>query len=77
MIRQADEVRIVVDGDVFDFCNRMRGQMSAARYFLSPCSRNGKMNVPETLLLLKRLNADAGANPWRLSIQLHKLIDMR
>lgn len=77
MIRQADEVRIVVDGDVFDFCNRMRSQMSATRYFLSPCSRNGQMNVSETLLLLKRLNAHEGDNPWRLSIQLHKLIDMR
>jgi len=77
MIRQTDEVRIVADGDVFDFCNKMRTQMSAARYFLSPCSRKGKMNVSETLLLLKRLNANEYANPWRLSLQIHKLMGIR
>jgi organic radical activating enzyme len=77
MISQADEVRIVVDGDVFDFCKRMRHQITAARYFLSPCTRNGKMNVAETLELLKRLNADEHESPWRLSLQLHKLIGIR
>ena len=77
MIRLTDEVRIVVDGDVFDFCTRMRSQISATRYFLSPCSRKGKMNVAETLLLLKRLNVDEFENPWRLSVQLHKLIGVR
>lgn len=77
MIRQADEVRIVVDGDVFDFCKRMRHQIPATRYFLSPCTRKGKMNVAETLELLKRLNADEHESPWRLSLQLHKLIGIR
>ncbi|MEI6645575.1 MAG: 7-carboxy-7-deazaguanine synthase QueE [bacterium] len=77
MIRRTDEVRIVVDGDVFDFCARMRCQIIATRYFLSPCSREGKMNIEETLLFLKRLNADEPENPWRLSLQLHKLIGIR
>ena len=77
MISQADEVRIVVDGDVFSFCKRMRHQITATHYFLSPCTRNGKMNVEETLELLKRLNADEHERPWRLSLQLHKLIGIR
>jgi organic radical activating enzyme len=77
MVRRTDEVRIVVEGDVFDFCIRMRSQISAARYFLSPCNREGKMNVQETLVLLKRLNAEEYVNPWRLSLQLHKLIGIR
>jgi 7-carboxy-7-deazaguanine synthase len=76
MMRRTDEVRIVVDGDVYDFCARMRSQIIATRYFLSPCSREGKMNVAETLLLLKRLNADEPEDPWRLSLQLHKLINI-
>lgn len=77
MIRRADEVRIVVDGDVFDFCIRMRSQIIATRFYLSPCNREGELNVAETLLLLKRLNADEDENPWRLSLQLHKLIGIR
>jgi 7-carboxy-7-deazaguanine synthase len=77
MIRLADEVRIVVDGDVFDFSLRMRALISAKHYFVSPCYRNGSMNVAETIALLKRLNADASKEPWRLSLQLHKLIGIR
>jgi 7-carboxy-7-deazaguanine synthase len=77
MIRQADEVRIVVDGDVFDFCRQMRQQIAATRYFLSPCDQQGIMNTEEVLVLLKRLNRDEIENPWRLSLQLHKLIGIR
>jgi len=74
MIRHADEVRIVVDGDVFEFCKEMRTKIEAKHYFLSPCFRDGKMNVSETLSLLKRLNVDCHEMPWRLSLQTHKLI---
>jgi len=77
MIREADEVRIVVDSDVFDFCISMREKISAKNYFLSPCCRNGIMNVAETMELLKRLNVDCHEAPWRLSLQLHKLIGVR
>jgi organic radical activating enzyme len=35
------------------------------------------MNVAETLALLKRLNVDEHESPWRLSLQLHKLIGIR
>jgi organic radical activating enzyme len=74
MIRHADEVRIVVDGDVFEFCKEMRAKIEAKHYFLSPCFRDGKMNVSETLSLLKRLNTEQHESPWRLSLQTHKLI---
>ena len=77
MIRLADEVRIVVDGEVFDFCKRMRTQIKASRYFLSPCDWNGTMNIAETLVLLRRLNVDEPDHPWRLSLQVHKLIGIR
>ena len=77
MIRQADEVRIVVENEVFDFCQHMRQQIDATHYFLSPCERNGQMNIEETLVMLKRLNRDERINPWRLSLQLHKLIGIR
>jgi organic radical activating enzyme len=77
MIRQADEVRIVVAGDVFDFCKQMRQQIAATRYFLSPCEQQGIMNIDEVLVMLKRLNREEIENPWRLSLQLHKLIGIR
>lgn len=77
MIRQADEVRIVVSGDVCEFCQRMREKIVAKNYFLSPCCRDGIMNVAETMEMLKRLNVDEHENPWRLSLQLHKLIGVR
>jgi organic radical activating enzyme len=77
MIRQADEVRIVVENDVLDFCKLMRQQIAATHYFLSPCERKGQMNIDETLLMLQRLNRDEVKNPWRLSLQLHKLIGIR
>ncbi len=77
MIRQANEVRIVVENDVFDFCKQMRQQIAAPHYFLSPCERKGQMNIEESLVMLKRLNKDEMKNPWRLSLQLHKLIGIR
>jgi len=77
MIRQADEVRIVVENDVFDFCKQMRQEIAATHYFLSPCERKGQMNIEESLVMLKRLNRDEFKNPWRLSLQLHKLIGIR
>lgn len=77
MIRQADEVRIVVESDVFNFCKQMRQQIDATHYFLSPCERKGQMNIEESLVMLKLLNRDERINPWRLSLQLHKLIGFR
>ncbi len=74
MVRQADEVRVVVDGDVADFCRDMRRRIAAPRYFLSPCARGGGANVAETMRLLGVLNRDVppGGN-WLLSVQAHKL----
>ena len=77
MIRRADEVRIVVDGDVRAFCRDMRDRIEAAHYFLSPCERDGAFNVEETVRLLGVLNRGRRDGNWLLSLQTHKLAGLR
>jgi hypothetical protein len=77
MIRQADEVRVVADGDVVDFCHDIRRRISAALYFLSPCDRDGHMNIEETIRQLDILNRAHGKDKWLLSVQAHKLAGLR
>lgn len=73
MVRRADEVRIVVDGDNQVFCRDMRNRIEAAHYFLSPCERDGVYNIKETLRLLGVLNQGRSGGNWLLSLQTHKL----
>lgn len=77
MVTKADEVRIVVDGDVRDFCGDMRNRVEAAHYFLSPCERGGVSNVEETVRLLGVLNRGRRSGKWLLSFQTHKLAGVR
>ena len=73
MITRADEVRIVAEGDVQDFCEQMRNRIEAAHYYLSPCEREGVFNVEETVKLLGVLNRGRRSGKWLLSLQVHKL----
>jgi len=77
MLRRADEVRIVVDGDVRDFCEDLRRRIEADHYFLSPCDRGGAFNVEETIRLLGQLNEGRREGKWLLSLQTHKLAGVR
>ena len=76
MVRQADEVRVVVDGDAAAFCREMRRRIRARRYYLTPCEREGRWNVEETLRLLATLNGEPDGD-WLLSFQAHKLAGLR
>lgn len=77
MVRQADEVRIVVDGDVQGFCRSMRDRIDADHYFLSPCDRAGEVNLADTVRLLGLLNRGRRSKKWLLSLQTHKLAGFR
>ena len=77
MVTAADEVRVVVDGDVQAFCVSMRDRIAAERYYLSPCERDGGTNVEETVRLLGMLNRSRKTNKWLLSFQTHKLAGLR
>lgn len=72
-IKFAHEVRIVVDGDVRDFCAQIEDSIRADRYYLSPCEVDGRMNMLETITQLGQLNQRPGRPRWQLSIQTHKL----
>jgi organic radical activating enzyme len=77
MIRQADEVRVVADGDVVDFCRDIRQRITATTYFLSPCDRDGRMNIEDTIRQLGMLNRGHSKDKWLLSVQAHKLAGLR
>ena len=77
MIRTADEVRVVADGDVIAFCRDIRSRITAATYFLSPCDRDGNMNVADAIRQLGVLNQGHGKAKWLLSVQAHKLAGIR
>ncbi|MDH2997645.1 radical SAM protein [Pasteurellaceae bacterium LFhippo2] len=69
----ANEVRIVVDGDVFEFCEQIEQTIKADCYYLSPCEQNGEMNMLETITQLGVLNQRVNKPRWQLSIQTHKI----
>lgn len=69
----ANEVRIVVDGDVLAFCEQIENTIKAERYYLSPCEENGVMNMLETITQLGKLNQRPNKPRWQLSIQTHKM----
>ncbi|WP_373777311.1 7-carboxy-7-deazaguanine synthase QueE [Glaesserella sp.] len=69
----AHEVRIVVDGDVQDFCEQIENTINADRYYLSPCEESGVMNILETITQLGLLNQRPNKPRWQLSIQTHKI----
>lgn len=69
----ANEVRIVVDGEVLAFCEQIEQTIKADRYYLSPCEENGVMNMLETITQLGQLNQRLNKPRWQLSIQTHKI----
>ncbi|AAP95492.1 radical SAM protein [[Haemophilus] ducreyi] len=73
-LTQADEVRIVVDDDVTEFCALIEQKIQAHHYYLSPCEIEGKMNLLETITQLGQLNQRVNKPKWQLSIQTHKII---
>ncbi len=73
-IEFADEVRIVADGEVLEFCEFIEQKIKANYYFLSPCETAGEMNLLHCISQLGKLNARPNKPKWQLSIQTHKLI---
>lgn len=73
-IEFANEVRIVVDGEVQAFCEQIESQIKAEHYYLSPCELEGKMNLLETITQIGLLNQRPNKPKWQLSIQTHKIV---
>lgn len=76
VISHADEIRIVNDGDILDFCLHIEQLISASHYYLSPCERDGEMNILDTIEKLGELNQRVVGKHWQLSLQTHKLANI-
>ncbi|MFH4355048.1 MAG: 7-carboxy-7-deazaguanine synthase QueE [Neisseriaceae bacterium] len=77
-IKYADEVRIVVDGDISHFCHLIEKKIKASNYYLSPCEEGEVMNLGYTIKQLSLLNQRKNAlTHWQLSLQTHKLAGIR
>ncbi|ATD64409.1 7-carboxy-7-deazaguanine synthase [Neisseria weixii] len=76
-IEKADEVRVVADGDVLAFCEQIEQKIQAEHFYLSPCERNGEMNIYDTIRQIGLLNSRTNALVhWQLSVQTHKWAEM-
>lgn len=71
-LERADEVRIVASSeDVVEFARKMKSQISATDYYISPCDRNGEIDYATAKYVLSSLEG------FSLSVQLHKILGFR
>lgn len=71
-LARADEVRIVASSDAAAaFARRIRTQVRATDYYISPCDEGGEMNFARAKSVLGQLEG------WSLSVQLHKILGFR
>jgi len=71
-LAQANEVRVVASTDAaVDFCRFVREKIAAETYYVSPCEKDGKMDLARAKETLTALD------DWSLSVQLHKLLGFR
>ena len=71
-LKSADEVRVVAsDEKTVEFCKKIRRQIAATDYYVSPCDHDGEIDFATAKSVLSRLDG------WSLSVQLHKLLGFR
>ena len=71
-LAEADEVRVVAEDEATaDFCRKVRRQIAATDYYVSPCDHDGQIDFATAKSFLSQL---AG---WSLSVQLHKILGFR
>ena len=71
-LRRADEVRVVASSkSVAKFCRKLRGEIEAADWYVSPCDCGGEIDFATAKAVLDSLDG------WSLSVQLHKLLGFR
>ena len=69
---RADEVRVVASSEAaVAFCRKVRRQIAATDYYVSPCDRDGAMDFARAKSVLGQLEG------WSLSVQLHKILGFR
>lgn len=79
-IKNANEVRLVVDTDNIEemekFCIETRKQVKASRYYLSPVEIEKEFQNLDKLITLRQILLEKGQE-WQISIQIHKMLDIK
>ena len=71
-LQRADEVRLVAEDEATAaFAREVRARIDATDYYVSPCDRDGKIDLATAKAVLSQLDG------WSLSVQLHKLLGFR
>jgi len=76
--RDCNELRMVNDNLTFDYVLSIESKFKTVNNYISPMENNGKFNIQETINLIQELNNRIGSiKEWKLSIQMHKLINIK
>ena len=79
-IKNANEVRLVFDTDNIEemekFCIETRKQVKASRYYLSPVEIEKEFQNLDKLITLRQILLERGQE-WQISIQIHKMLDIK
>ena len=79
-IKNANEVRLVFDTDNIEemekFCIETRKQVKASRYYLSPVEIEKEFQNLDKLITLRQILLEKGQE-WQISIQIHKMLDIK
>ncbi len=76
-VTRAHEVRVVAESNALEFCRFVGERIKAERYYISPCEREGVIDIETGVRLLGVLNQGDVRPPWLLSLQTHKLCGLR
>jgi 7-carboxy-7-deazaguanine synthase len=76
-VTRAHEVRVVAESNALEFCRFAGQRIKAKRYYISPCEREGVIDIEAGVRLLGALNQGDAQPPWLLSLQTHKLCGLR
>ena len=79
-IKNANEVRLVFDTDNIEemekFCIETREQVKASRYYLSPVEIEKEFQNLDKLITLRQILLEK-EQEWQISIQIHKMLDIK
>lgn len=71
-LKKANEVRLVASSEaVLSFARRVKDEVRATDYYISPCERDGEIDFATAKSVLAQLEG------FSLSVQLHKILGFR
>lgn len=82
LIEEADEIRFVIDPKIkiekqIEAILWFKERIKAKYWFLSPCEVDMKFDFDKLAKIYNHLTKELGHNDFRISIQIHKLMNIR